>query len=204
MRRRNEKETWLLEKPPRGERERERIVCMHCFFPSPLAPLFSPLRLIPILFFRKKKKRNRLLEKNSFPVSIKSLGSGERKGKHINSSPKSLPPPQKFASSRDAMLKYLPHTMAQPSPDEWGSRARRTVMLPLKESAGWLCHEFRAIFVSPRREVYYLPLFSSSSSSPHYEHVSAILFRSPEEDERQCPKRASSSFYWASSKLVSK
>lgn len=57
-------------------------------------------------------------------------------------------------------------------------------MLPLKESAGWLCHEFRAIFVSPRREVYYLPLFSSSSSSPHYEHVSAILFRSPEEDER--------------------
>ena len=88
MRRRNEKETWLLEKPPRGERERERIVCMHCFFPSPLAPLFSPLRLIPILFFRKKKKRNRRLEKIPFPVSIKSLGSGGKEGKTYQFLPK--------------------------------------------------------------------------------------------------------------------
>ncbi len=72
----------------RRKRERERIVCMHCFFPSPLAPLFSPLRLIPILFFRKKKKRNRRLEKIPFPVSIKSLGSGGKEGKTYQFLPK--------------------------------------------------------------------------------------------------------------------
>ncbi len=59
MRRRNEKETWLLEKPPRGERERERENRMYALLFSlpPRPPLLAPPPHSHFIFPEEEEKK---------------------------------------------------------------------------------------------------------------------------------------------------